>query len=382
MKKIIPVGFFMLVILTSLVSAGGVGISPAYYKEFFSPGLVSSFRFHSFNLDPTKGVNIFIRGDLAKYANLSELNLTGGGELTVTIRLPNKIDIPGTHKLYVGVIESKKINGSNASAVGGIASVQGRIDIFVPYPGRYSESTFSINNINEGEESGYELNIQNLGVQDLSVKSKIDIYKDNLTKKLITKNMKEFTLNTKHSITSVGTIDTRNLPAGKYQAVATVDWGKITKMIKTFRIGEFLVEISDYDYLFEQGKINKFNIEIKNKWNTKINKVFADVVITDNGKVVRSFKTVSVSANPWEVENITGYFDATGLKPKRYIASIVLYYDGQTSSKLVAIYVRKPAPQTYIKYIIIAVISILLITLMFIYLILKIRKLKRNGKKK
>jgi hypothetical protein len=47
--------FIFLVVLAlcfQLVSAGGVGISPAYYKDFFEPGLERTYTFRSFNTDP------------------------------------------------------------------------------------------------------------------------------------------------------------------------------------------------------------------------------------------------------------------------------------------------------------------------------------------
>ena len=382
MKKTI---LFLCIVLMlssiSMVLAGGVGISPAYYKVFFEPGMVKSFQFHSFNLNPLSKVNLYVQGDLSKYVSLSNHSLDGDGFFSVTVRLPQEIDVPGVHKIYVGAIESKNI--SEGGVIGGIASVRGRIDIIVPYPGEYAESTFSISNINEGENANYKLGVQNLGLKKITVKPHIEIYKSSPSKSILNQSLRIFTLTPKSSLNIIGELHTKDLHAGSYYAIAIVDWGKkIDKIKKQFRVGEFLVDIIDYDYLFEQNKINKFNIEIQNKWNTKINRVSANVVITDEGKVVSSFKTVSVSANPWETKNITGYFDTNGLKAKRYIASIVVSYDGKTSSKLVAIYVQKPVSRTYIKYIIIASVVVFLFLVIFIYLILKIKWLEKNENKK
>ena len=99
--------------------------------------------------------------------------------------------------------------------------------------------------------------------------------------------------------------------------------------------------------------------------------------------MIGSFKTVSVETNPWEIKNITGYFDTTGLEPKRYTAKILISYDGKTTSKLVAIYINKPLVKTYQTYIIIAIITILIVISAFIFLIWKVIMLGRqNGKKK
>lgn len=381
MRSDIIFGLFILIVISAeIISAGGVGISPVYYKEFFEPHLEKTFTFHAFNTRADEGINIYVKGDLADYVTLSNAYFLGGGEFMVTVKLPAKIDKPGTHKIIIGAIEAKdEVEGG---MVGGIAAIQGRIDILVPYPGKYSESTFTISNINEGEAATYEIETENLGSQDLDVKTTIEIYKDNMSEKILTKKLKEINLKPKEISKIIETIDTRNLPPGEYHALAIINWGQIDKINQTFKIGEFLVEIIDYDYQFEENKINEFNIEIQNKWNTKIDQVFATLSITDEGKLLRNFKTVSVDTNPWEVKNLTSYFDTTGLEIKRYTANIVLNYGEEVSSKLIAIYIKESPKERYIKYIIIATIVALIIIATFIYLILKIRRLSKDAKKK
>ena len=382
MKRII-IFTILIITLVSLISAGGVGITPVHYKEFFEPGLQKTFTFQSFNTDPTEGVQIYIKGDLSEYVTLSETYFVGSGKFTVSINLPQKIDKPGTHQIIVGAIEATKEGGA---MIGGIAAIQGTIDIIVPYPGKYAEATFEINDINEGEEASYELEIQNLGTKEISLKSTIEIYKETKTNNFLTRNLDRTALGSKKTLTTIETLRTQNLPPGEYQATATIDYGSIIEINKTFRIGEFLVEVVDYDYLFEQGKINQFNVKIKNKWNTQINEVFARVAITDEGKLITDFKTVSTSSSPWETKNLTGYFDATNLEAKRYIANILLSYDNETTSKLVAIYVNKPTGKiNYLLYS--TIIGGIIATIILIYLLTKIKQLKklakkRNGKRK
>ena len=379
-RKIIPI--FLLIVSISITSAGGVGISPAYYKDFFEPGLEKTYTFHSFNTDSTKGVKLYVKGDLAEYVNLSKTYLIGSGDFIVTIKLPEKITKPGTHKISIGAMED--VGESSGGNIGGIAAIQGRIDILVPYPGKYTESIYKIFNINQGEDAKYELEIQNLGTQSVKVNSMIEIFKPNKTESTLTETISESNIKSKEALTIKGTMETRDFPPGEYQTFVTVEWEEgETILNQTFKVGEFLVEISDYDYQFEKGRINPFRIEIQNKWNSKINEVFATVSITDNGVVVGDFKTASVDTNPWEVKNITGYFDTTNLETKRYTARIDLSYEGETTSKLVAIYINDPPTKTYKNYIIAAVIAALLVIAAFVYLIWKVNKLSnKNGKKK
>lgn len=370
-----------LVILSlQLIQAGGVGITPVYYKEFFEPGLTKTYEFHSFATNSPEGIDLYIKGDLAEYVNLSTTHLSDSGDFTVTITLPNEIEVPGTHKILVGAVEARKVEGVT---VGGIAAIQGRIDILVPFPGKYTESSFRISNINQGEEAPFELEINNLGTQGLTTNTIIEVFKINTTESLLAKKLSNVEMEPKETFSAMGTLDTRDFPPGEYQAFTSVDWEK-KKTIhnQTFRIGEFLVDIVDYDYQFEQGKINPFNVEIENKWNTKIDEVFATVSITDEGRLVGDFKTVSVDTNPWEVRNITGYFDTSNLESKRYTAKILLNYGGATTSKLVAIYINPPIAQTYRTYIIIAIIATILIVALITYLIWKVRRLEHKNEKK
>ena len=372
----------LIIISFPLIQAGSVGITPVYYKEFFEPGLTKTYSFHTFSSNHEDGVDLYVKGDLAQYVNLSTTHLPSSGDFTVTISLPDEIEIPGTHKILIGATEAREIGEVN---IGGIAAIQGRIDILVPFPGKYTESTFKISNINQGEEAPYEIEVHNLGKESLKINSIIEVFKTNTTEPLLTEKLSEVEMEPKEIFSARGTLDTRNLPPGEYIAFATVDWEeKQTILNQTFRIGEFLVDIIDYDYQFEQGKINPFRIEIENKWNTKIEKVYATVSITDVGLLVGDFKTVSVDTNPWEIKNITGYFDTTNLESKRYTALISLSYGGATTSKLVAIYINPPITKTYRNYIIAALIAALLIIATITYLIWKVRRLEqsKNEKKK
>ncbi|MCK4996830.1 hypothetical protein KAS08_00870 [Candidatus Pacearchaeota archaeon] len=382
-------GYFILLlslIVISNVTAGSVGISPAYATEHFEANLEKTFTFRTFNSEKTEGIKIELEGDLSKYANLSTDYIQGTGIFTVTLKLPEKINKPGTHTLYVKVSESKN---DSSSKIGGIAAIRAPIRILVPYPGKYTESTFKINNINEGEDSRYELDIQNLGTDDVTVDTLVEIFKVNENgKKVLTKKLDDMPLKSKNALKIVEDLDTNNFESGIYFAKATVSYGKIEILNTTFRIGEFTVDIIDYDYLFEKNKINKFNIEIENKWNTKIESIYADVTITDDGKVVSTFKTISIDTNPWEIKNMTGFFDTGKLESKRYLANINLFYGDSNTHKLAAIYVQDPPKErNYLQYALIGVAILSLIMIIgFAILIIKIKKLrgevKQNGKKK
>ena len=378
--------FILLLTLTLIynVNAGAVGISPAYSIIHFEPGLEASFRFTASNANPEEGIGIVLEGDLAKYANISKNFSIGSTTFTVNLKLPEKIEKPGTHIIYVKAFESK--DGEN-SVIGGVAAIRAPIKILVPYPGKYTESTFTINNVNEGEDASYQLDIQNLGTDDVIVDTLVEIFEiDENGEKILIEKLDDMELKSKNALKIIEDLDTNNLESGIYFAKATINYGKIEILNTTFRIGEFIVDIIDYDYLFEKNKINKFNIEIENKWNTKIESVFGEVTITDKGKVVSTFRTVSLDTAPWEIKNITGFFDTGSLDPKRYLANMNLYYGDSSTHKLVAIYIQDPPKERdylQLALIVVAILSLIMI-IGFAILIIKIKKLKKvpNDKKK
>lgn len=377
MKKRVSILFFIISFI-SIVNAGSISISPAYYTNHFEKNFQDEYEFKVFSSSIEGGIGITLEGDLTNYANLSTNFISGSGSFTVKLKLPESLDTPGPHELYVKVFESK--NGTNITSVGGIAAVRAPITIMVPYPGKYAESQFSIKDINEGEDTNYELEIQNLGTDDLTINTKVEIFKINSTEAIITKTLNNLLLESKNSFLVQDTLDTNKFEPGEYIAKATINYGEEKILNTTFKVGEFLIDIIDYSYLFEQGKINKFDILIENKWNTPIESIYGEVTITDNGKVISSFRTVSIDANPWEVKNITGFFDAEGLEPKRYLANIKIHYEDSSTNKLVAVYVQEPPKEkNYLIIILFIVVSIsLAIVITLIFLLLKIKKLKKK----
>jgi hypothetical protein len=184
-----------------------------------------------------------------------------------------------------------------------------------------------------------------------------------------------------------GFLNTSNLVPGKYNVIVNIDYGKNITINDSFRVGTLYVNITDYSYLFKPFKINKFWIEIENLWNSELDRVYAKVIVTQNGTVVDTFKTPSIKLDPWQKTNLTGFFDAEKLGEGKYKANMVIHYGEKTNYKLVMITLIKDSGINY--YLIISIIAgiifLIFIIILIIYLIRKIKqlklKIKRNGKK-
>ncbi|MFA5258677.1 MAG: hypothetical protein WC979_05070 [Candidatus Pacearchaeota archaeon] len=374
--------FFLIVLLViHSVNAGSIGMTPTGSKLFFEPNLEKTFSFRAMTPDPEQRIEMFVKGDLAQYATLSKNSSIGGGAFEVRIKLPEKIEIPGNHRLLVGAIESLNADGAG---IGGLASIQVPIDVFVPYPGQYAEALFKLENVNKGNDSMYELSINNLGTQDLFVTATIDIYGEKIKEnKVKSKFINIGIIKSKEVFNDAGFLNVSFLEPGIYPVLVTIDYGKKINLENELKIGYLFINLTDYSYIFETNKINKFNIEIENLWNSKISDVYSEVIITDEGVVLDTFTTPSYSIQPWQKVNLTGFFDATNLSEGKYIANIRIFYESQMSSKLVSIYL-KSFSKNNLWLIIIGVITIIFIISLgiIIYLELKIKKVAQGAKKK
>lgn len=371
----------IFLILCPVVSAGVIGISPASYKINFEPNLKKTFSFRASTSDPNQKIGIYVKGDLAEYVNLSKTSLLGGGSFDVTLSLPKSFEKPGKHVALIGVIEMDKEIESATSMIGGVAAVQAPIEVFVPYPGKYAEAEFMMEDINEGEFAFFELKIKNLGTDDFKVIPKIEFY-DN-EEEIKTEILNDTLIKSQEEKVFNGFIDTSDFSPGVYNVIVKIDYGQYLEIKDEFKIGTFFINITDYSNEFKPGKINKFYIEIESLWNSRIENVYSEVSVTDQGEIIDQFKTPSADIEPWQKINLTGFFNAEEIEEGKYRANLRVNYQNKTTYKLVVVYVQEPSE---INYLLIAVIGGVILFLMtmsiIIYLIIRIRRLNKKIKRK
>ncbi len=379
--------FYLLVLSLQInfVSAGSVGISPAKFDFFFEPNLEKTFTFTVYNSDSEKGVQLYVKGDLSEYVEVSKMTFEKyGGKFDVTIRLPNKIDKPGKHRILIGAAEYVNESEIRNSMVGGIVAIQVPIDIYVPYPGKYAEAKFVVDDIEQGEDLKFNLIIDNLGTEDISVNPFIEVFQDNnkSENKIYDKTLELEHILSKESLTYKGVLEGSDFTSGKYFAIANINYGDLLRIQDEFRVGQLLVNITDYSYQFESEKINRFNIGVENLWNSKLEDVYAQVRVTNQGNKIDDFTTSSVSLAPWEKTNLTGFFDASNIEKGKYVANINVVYKNITTHKLVTIYVNNLANGFkwfgwMIAGVIMFSVFIILVIAIIIYLIVKVKKLSQ-----
>ena len=166
MKKILLLFCFILLIGSGVAYSG---VSPSSYQRDFKPHFKESFLFN-FILSEGVFVDIVVEGDLAEYVKLDKKNLEGSGSVIALLELPEEIDVPGVHKIFVRANQVVEAEEGVVIAL----NVGGVIVIRVPYPGKYAELDLKTKNVNRGEPVDLDLIVYSRGDEDISASAEIN----------------------------------------------------------------------------------------------------------------------------------------------------------------------------------------------------------------
>ncbi len=313
--------FFTFLLFSSFVVSASLGISPAKKEIDFVPGEVHTFNFVVSDDNPENILKIYFAGDLAEYATSSVDTLIGSGEVIVRLELPNSIDTPGDHALYVRAIESP----SEGDVLGSRIDIGAYIRVFVPYPGHYPVISLDFPDGNRGEIIPITFSISNKGTQPLSLeRSKIGIYSSATS--VETLDLPDVDLSFAESYDYKYLFNSSNLLPGEYFSTATTETPEVWQVNDTFRIGSLFMNVTYFTTNLTGNSIQPFFVNVQNLWNNRINGVYADVNITNSsGHSVTYMRTPSADFDKWDQKVLQGFIDTNGLKGN-YTAIIELRY--------------------------------------------------------
>ena len=358
--------FFLLVIiiLTKLGSAA-LGISPAKIEINFVSGLETSVTYNVVSDDPDKELEIYALGELGKYITLDKKKLSGGGGFTAKLKLPDSIEKPGKHQIYVGAREKAD---EELAPIGTAIAIQALINVYVPYPGKYAELTLTANNANVNEPINFELEIINRGKETLNIQPKIEIYSGEEKKETLVFQLRE--LASQETINLKKILNTSSYNPGEYRAVAIVDYGETARAETGFKLGNLFVEIANYSRKIVNSGIQRFDVGVESRWNNKIEGVYAEVFINSI-----SFKTPPATLEPWQKSVLMGFFNAGNFTEGKYPVNITVYYSGKSSNKLGEVeFIKKKS--ALLIWLIISVAFVLIVASVVLI------RMRKNGAKK
>jgi len=336
MKKLMLLVAFLCVFSFMVTGAYAIGISPGRIEvgscptcKAYTPGDTVAESFKAINNEGRDlYVEFYASGDLASYVKFDAASTTlSPGEIrpmAFRITIPENLT-PGKHDTRVGLVESLP-GGSGMLAAR--AGVEMQYWIYVPYPEKYIDISFSASSAKKGEPVTFTLGATNMGVKDLSsVSISIGIYDyDNNLVKTIELAGKPIASGKSDTFTASWT--TVNI--GVYTAKATITYdGETREASVGFKVGDLLLQINDAYGSIVAEKINKVVLEVESMWPEKIDGVYAE--LSGIGPVV---KTDTISIDGWGKANLTAYVDASDLKPGDYDVKVTVYYSGKTVERV------------------------------------------------
>jgi len=329
------------IVLISLISfSQALGVTPGLKTINFEPNLNKQFDFSIVNTEK-KDMNIivYVQGELNQSIYLSENSffMSAGEELkqlTYEARLPSDLT-PGNHGADIVVLQLPDKSQSGEAFVGTALAVISKVNVVVPYPGKYVDADLNINNANEAGEVTIVVPVTSRGNLDIvSLRANIDIY-NSLLEKITTINTEERSLASSERAELVANWIS-NSPPGVYNAIVTVIYdGETVKLEKQFNVGQNDLELQEINVRdFSLGEIAKFEMLVENKWGEVIKGAYAQTQVFDNdGKVMADFKSPTYDVPALTKNVLTSYWDTGGVSVGTYDASIFIRYGEKSSQK-------------------------------------------------
>ena len=371
--------FFLLVIVLGALLVQSVyalvGISPPEHIDInFQPGLERDFTFKGFGTTAETKLLIRSEGELNSSItfDVSEINQTSSTNIFhAYLKLPDKIERPGNNVVYISL---QTVSSAQRGVIGTSETVLVPINIYVPYPGKYIEASFTVDDVNLGEDLFFVLDVINRGTQDLNqLSASLNILDSVDTRLHALQTEKIFLAKEQRHKFELVLNSSRLGGQGPYKAEVSIFFDGETQVIKKqFKVGKLDINILNNTEMFEKDKINPFDIMIESIWNSKIDNIFAKVKIKDS-----EFQTPSISLDKWEIKTLKGFWDTTGFEEGFYDANITLFYENLTKSKISKVeIVKKFRLNTTMILISVMILVILVDIIWFCILIKKKRKAK------
>lgn len=404
-KTIFLYTLILIIIILFSGSVCAIGISPSTMTITYEQGKTNSFQFFGENRNSEDAyVRLFVIGEMAEFIEIPEETsvIPGSNKKTFyfNIKYPESLT-PGTHsaKLYIEETSSPEEFLKGGSGFGARGAVIMPISVKVPYEGKYIELNFpSMRPITPGEMIYFTLNVNNYGGKDINDLKGTFI--------IIAPDSNEIARIDTTTIDILKPMETGELRGywqtsldaalGEYIIKTEIEYGgeKPAKASQKFRIGDEFIDIIDVKTSnIQQDGIGKFMIDVKSLWSQEISGVYADIIISHDGREIAELKTSSVEVPALAKETLSGYWEIEGIVQEEYKARIILHFPDKTVERILTFGPEKEAklekpiypgglmPIITIVSITILAIVILVSIVLLLFMLLKKSKHSDNGPK-
>lgn len=375
MRSKIVIWIIAALILINIAAA--LGLAPAKKTIRYEPG-PQTYTYKIINNEQRDlQLSLYAIGQLADYITFKQDNISVDAsedikEFRFTVNLPEGLS-PGENIGKI-VIEETIVKKKVETGIYTKLRVISKLITNVPYPEKYIKVRIDMNDAQKDQPMDIATTVTNLGRKDIQeVKAEFGIF-DNQTRieELETETKSLARGETEKLLTRLNTSDYKS---GFYSAIATISYDQHELEIgRDFKVGDVYVEILDYTKYFIQGRVNKFDIDVENKWNKKIRNAFALIYIAGFDVI----KSLTYDLEPWQIQTIISYWDTSDVEKGKYDSNVTLKYVNKTTVKQGNVYVvdekefkKSLAGPSYLPYIIAGIILLVLINIAWIVFIRK-----------
>ena len=359
----------LILLLASFSVASAIGISPSKIELAFEPNHHEEIIMNLINsAGRPLNATLQLGGDLAQYMTSEDgffvIPPYQSKAYTIAIDFPAVIRKPGEHIVTVNAVQAPINTKEEIRGIGATLSVEGGIVIRVPYTGKYAETTLTLEDINEGEQSTATFNIVNYGLDAIqSARGTLQIY-DATGALLDSLSTPRVYIPAQATETALISLDSKRYGAGIFPVIAFTEYdGDITEQItKELRIGTLFVNVTDYTKEVYTESLVPFQIQAHNRWNNQIDHLFAEIRFLKQGiEIGDILKTSSISLPAWEQLQLSALWDTRSVETGVYDAEITLRYNEKTTVVTVPVTVKNKFEFNTTLILIIIIVSMLLI---------------------
>jgi len=344
--------FIMIALLLLMPNVLSIGIAPARKILDYNPSQVEEVTLKIINNEHKDfKALITIRGELENLTTIRNNLVTIAAsedikEFKFNIRMPSTPGKPGVRTSDVVALEvSEGGDGSTVNAVGAVISELG---IRFPFPDKYIESELVIPGVSLTEPVTFIMPVYNYGKEDIdSIKARIEIF--GATYEKIAELESDIMSLKVREEGKIKALWKHDVNPGTYKAVASIIYdGKVLKLEKTFHIGVSEIEIEGINVpKFTLGEIAQFDIMVENKWNERIDDVYADITISDKAKNIEGqSRTATIDIEPFTKGVLNAYWNTKNVEVGPYDVLVKLYYNNKKTEKLFEIDVNLDSIRT------------------------------------
>jgi hypothetical protein len=402
-KPILISVILILIILSLSINTEALGVRPAKTNLIFQPGETKYIELKIVNTDAKDfEVEISLEGELAKYVKLKKEKIKFKADeeikhITKIIKMPSILP-PGTitgdlliteliktgetPKVYFGDDEIITQTEETESTVIARVSIKHKIIVEVPRQEKYVEVTLDYREQNEDIDMITE--VKNLGLQDVkTLKTELAVYEqDRRVAKFDSKPEELKSLDIKKFYSKLSKAKAYQ---GIYDLKSTINYdNKEIEITRQMILGTPNIKILHFDKFFKENTINNFNIDLENTWNQKIENIYADIELTQNGKhIIEPTRTTSIDISKRAKTSLKSFIDLTNINKGEYTSKVTVTYKNKTTEKTQQINILtekeynkqvRPISKIIIAILILLAVIAVLITILIIIVLYRVRR--------